>query len=104
MVPVQLRFDGTARLHRDDAVARGRWDALSSNGRNAYGLRSDPGRRVEDPEDRTHLPEDEQFRCFAVMVVSPNSVDVLRLGPEGAQTRALGRFEGGGLRAEWVGP
>ncbi len=101
---LQLRFDGTARLHRDDAVARGRWDALSPNGRNAYGLRSDPGRRIEDPENRTHLPEDEQFRCFTVMMVSPTSVDVLRLGPDGAQTRAIGRFDGDGLSAEWVGP
>ncbi len=100
---LQLRFDGTARLHRDDEVARRRWDALSPNGRNAYGLRSDPGRRIEDPEDRTHLPGDEQFRCFAVILVSPDSVDVLRLGPEGAQTRAAGRFDGSGLSAEWIG-
>ena len=101
---LQLRFDGTARLHRNDDVSRARWDALSPNGRNAYGLRSHPGRRIDDPEDRAHLPEDEQFRCFAVLMVSPRSVDVLRLGPEGAQTRATGRFDGNGLRAEWIGP
>lgn len=101
---LQLRFEGTARLHRDDDVSRARWDALSPSARNAYGLRSDPGRRIDDPEDRSHLPEHEQFRRFAVILVSPASVDVLRLGPEGAQTRARGRFTGSGLVAEWIGP
>lgn len=101
---LQLRFDGVARLHRADEVARGRWDALSPGARNAYGLRSDPGRRIEDPGDRSHLPEHEQFQRFAVILVSPASVDVLRLGPEGAQTRAVGRLTGQNLSANWIGP
>ncbi len=101
---LQLRFDGVARLHRADEVARKRWDALSPNARNAYGLRSDPGRRIEDPDNRSHLPEHEQFQRFAVILVSPASVDVLRLGPEGAQTRAAGRFTGQNLSADWIGP
>ena len=100
---LQLRFDGVARLHQADDTCRTRWDALSSNARNAYGLRSDPGRRTEDPGDRSHLPEHERFQCFAVILVTPASVDVLRLGPDGAQTRARGRYAGQNLSADWIG-
>lgn len=101
---LQLRFDGSARVHRDDDIARARWDALSPNARNTYGLRSEPGSTIPDPGDRTHLTPDEQFRQFAVILVSLTDVDMLRLGDDGSQTRATGRFTASGLLAEWVGP
>ena len=101
---LQLRFEGLARLHCDDEVARARWDALSPNARNAYGLRQPPGAAIDDPTGLTHLPAEEQFRQFAVILVSLTSVDVLRLGPQGSQTRAQGRFRPPGLAAGWIAP
>ena len=100
---LQLRFEGSARLHRDDDVARARWDTLSPNARGAYGLRALPGATIADPADRSPLPPAEQFRQFAVILVSLASVDVLRLGPAGEQRRAAGRFTATGLVASWVG-
>lgn len=101
---LQLRFEGTARLHRDDEIARGRWDALSPNARNTYGHVALPGTPVSDPEEPAHLPAEEQFRQFAVILVSLASVDVLRLGPGGRQTRASGRFTSSGITATWISP
>ena len=101
---LQLRLDGAARLHRDDDVARDRWDKLPPKGRVAFGLSAEPGTPVADPEDRAHLPGEEQYRQFSVILVSLASVDVLRLEPEGAQTRASGRFTSGGIAARWIGP
>ena len=118
---LQIRLDGDARLHRDDDVARARWEGLSPNARNSYGLRADPGSRVAAPpprsgwraapgapgaapDDRSHLPPEQQFLQFAVILVSLSGIDVLRLGPEGSQTRACGRFTASGIDARWSGP
>ena len=101
---LQLRFEGTARLHRADDLARARWDDLSPNARNAYGLKSFPGHTVAAPGGDAHLAPDEQFQQFAVLIVTLSNVDVLRLEGEGGQTRAYGRFMPSGLEASWVGP
>ena len=101
---LQLRFEGTATLHRDDEVARSRWDKLSPNARNTYGLRSEPGHRISDPAGQEHLPPEEQFRQFTVILVALNRMDALRLDPHGGQTRAGGLFTPAGLAAEWLGP
>lgn len=100
---LQLRFEGSARLHREDDVARARWDTLSPNARSAYGLRVLPGSAIADSADRSHLPPGEQFRQFAVILVSLTSVDVLRLGPKGEQRRAAGCFMTTGIVASWIG-
>ncbi len=100
---LQLRFDGVARLHHDDDLARGRWDRLSANARKAYGLRSDPGSPIADPADQRYLPEAAQAGQFAVILVALDGVDVLRLEEDGGQTRARGRFAASGLTAEWIG-
>ena len=101
---LQLRFDGTARLHRADDVARARWDELSPNARNTYGLAAPPGRPVDAPGDQSHLPPDGQFEQFTVISVALTTVDVLRLEDDGGQTRALARFTSDGFDASWIGP
>ena len=101
---LQLRFEGRARLHRDDEIARARWDKLSANARNTYGLRSEPATPIADPEDQSHLPPEEQFRQFTVILVSLTAFDILRLEPGGGQTRACGSFGPAGITGYWVGP
>ncbi len=100
---LQLRFTGTATLHHDDAVASSRWDTLSTNARKPYGLRADPGSPIADPADQPHLPPDEQRHQFTVILVALEAVDVLRLEPEGGQTRAEGLFTPAGIEAGWIG-
>ena len=100
---LQLRFKGAARLHHNDHVAQARWDALSHNARNAYGLRSHPGHPIQDPANQSHLPPEEQYQQFVVILVGVTSVDMLRLGPGGQQTRATARFLGAKLEAGWIG-
>lgn len=100
---LQLRFSGTARLHRDDEIARDRWEGLSPRSRAAYGTVAVPGAGIPDPAGRPLLAPDEQYRQFGVLLIAIGSIDVLRLGPEGRQTRASGRFEPDGLNGTWVG-
>lgn len=101
---LQLRFEGSARLHRNDEISRGRWDRLSPKARNTYGLQSMPGLPIQDPDQQAHLPPDQQFQQFAVILISLSDVDVLRLDPEGGQTRARGHFTPSGITASWIGP
>ncbi len=100
---LQLRFEGSASLHHGDDIARARWDGLSANARKPYGLRAEPGAPAPDPGDQAHLPPDEQFQQFTVILVALASVDVLRLEPDGGQTRACGRFTPSGIEAAWIG-
>ncbi len=100
---LQLRFAGSAALHSGDDLARDRWAKLSPSGRKPYGLRADPGSPIADPADQTHLPPAEQAEWFAVIVVSLETVDVLRLEAAGGQTRASACFSPCGLEARWIG-
>ena len=101
---LQLRLEGDATVHHGDEVTHARWDALSPGARKPYGLRTGSGLPVADPRDQAHLPPAEQFEQFGVISVALAAADVLRLGPDGSQTRAAGRFTPAGLTAEWVGP
>ena len=99
---LQLRFSGIARLHRGDDLTRDRWEGLSRGARSAYGTVATPGAAIPDPAERAYLPPDERRRQFGVLLVALESVDVLRLGPEGRQTRASGRLGADGLRGDWI--
>ncbi len=99
---LQLRFEGSATMRRGDDFARARWDALPAAARKPYGLRAASGAPIADPADQPHLPPEEQFQQFTVILVALASVDVLRLEPEGGQTRARGRFMPSGIEAGWV--
>lgn len=100
----QLRFEGEASLHRGDALARRRWDALSGKARRPYGLQAAAGAPVGDPESQAHLPEAQRFEQFVVIRVALDRIDMLRLYPEGRQLRVTGRLGPDRLTAEWVGP
>ena len=99
---LQLRLDGAATLHRADDVARARWDKLSPNARATYGLRATPGQPIASPDDTDHLPPDQQFEQFTVVLVTIATADVLRLGNAGRQTRAFGTPNG--AEAVWLAP
>lgn len=101
---LQLRLGGIARLHRGNDVARARWAALSPKARDAYGSQAIPGAEIKSPGDQHHLSPKEQFLQFTVILVSLDTVDVLRLEPDGGQTRASGRFTPAGIVACWVSP
>ena len=101
---LQLCFKGSASLHRDDDMARARWDELSPKARDTYGWRNEPGNPITEPENQPHLPPEQQFQQFTVIRIALTSVDVLRLDPDGGQTRARGVFTESGIEANWVGP
>lgn len=103
-IATQIRLHGRATIHAGDPVAVTTWSALSPGARRAYAYRAAPGAPVapEAAEDRVDAAE--ALLQFVVVRILVETVDVLRLGPHGAQWRAIGRFDAtGGIRAERVG-
>ncbi len=100
---LQLRFTGIARLHRNDDVARTRWDRLSPAARKPYGMLAEAGTPIDDPRTQPHLPSESRFGQFVVIMVSLTTLDVLHLGSDGSQTRASGCFTATGITAGWTG-
>ena len=100
---LQVRFEGVARLHRGDDVARDRWDALSPGARKPYGLKACPGTPIASPDDQPQLPAGEQFQQFTVIRIALSTVDILRLEAEGGQTRACADLRAAPFEARWVG-
>lgn len=113
---VQLRLWGEAAVHRDDPVARERWDASALHSRRCYGVEPGPGTALPGPG--SGLPEDlvrgnptaEQseawFERFAAVVTRVDRMDWLFLRARGHR-RA--RFEwsadaNGPPESTWIVP
>ena len=98
---LQLRIEGRATVHGPGSdIARRFWQDLPPHGRNAYGLDATPGTAIPAPDAPHGLPDAERAGFFAAVTVTAERVDVLRLGPHGAQTRAIRDATG----PRWVAP
>ncbi len=84
---LQVRMTGEARIHTGDDVARAEWDALSSGARATYTLAAIPGTPVTDAEADAHIHEADALGQFAVLRIAAARLDILELGPKGAQFR-----------------
>ncbi len=104
---IQVRIEGTARLHGGDAVARDAWAASRPMSRLCYGAMPGPGTPL--PEGSAYaLPEDEAaveagFSEFRVVVLTAARLDFLYLARQGHR-RALFTWDGEGQRATWLAP
>lgn len=83
----QLRIEGLARLHRDDATADAAWAGSRPMSRACYGTVPAPGSRLAGPNDFT-LPADEAALDagrghFCVVVIDALTLETLALAHEG---------------------
>lgn len=106
---VQLRLEGRARVHADDALADERWRASSAGSRRCYLVEPGPGAVLERAgstlpqglrERRPEAGETEPGReNFAVVAAGIELIDWLQLTADGhrrARFRHVGRGDGGG--------
>lgn len=98
---LQIRAGGTASVHAGDATAQAAWEALSPGARATYALVAVPGAAVTAAQADARLADADAFAQFAVIRVAIARLDLLELGPDGAQFRVCA--EGGGA-ARRVGP
>jgi pyridoxamine 5'-phosphate oxidase len=104
---LQVRLDGRAVLHAEDAVTDAAWEAALPMSRVVYGVAPGPGTPIPEG-DAYALPEDEEAAHgeranFRVALVTVERLDFLYLAYEGHR-RARFTWEGGALRATWLVP
>ncbi|AWB20614.1 pyridoxamine 5'-phosphate oxidase [Methylobacterium currus] len=104
---IQVRIEGTARLHGGDEVARAAWAASRPMSRLCYGTAPAPGTPL--PEGGAFvLPEDEAaleagFSAFRVVILTAARLEFLYLARQGHR-RALFTWDEEGQGAAWLAP
>jgi pyridoxamine 5'-phosphate oxidase len=102
---IQLRVEGSARLHRDDAVAKAAWESSQRMSRACYATMPAPGSVLAE-RDAFSLPvEDAEIAAgyanFVAVVIAVERIEWLFLRHQGHR-RA--RFDLKAGNAEWLSP
>lgn len=104
---IQIRLEGRARLHLDDAVADHAWETSRPMSRVCYGETPGPGAELA-AGGAYSLPEDEAAAMagrinFCAALVMVESLDWVYLA-HGGHRRARFDFAGGEVGAKWLAP
>lgn len=104
---IQLRVEGRASLHRDDAVGDAAWASSQPMSKLCYAIEPGPGYEING-RDEFYLPRDrsdaETGRIhFAAVNIIIDELDFLWLGSEGNR-RAVYRFNNQQTAARWCVP
>jgi pyridoxamine 5'-phosphate oxidase len=105
---IQLRMDGMASVHTDDAVADAAWLATRTFSRQCYGIAPGPGTTIETGEDFYLPPTTEEATAparanFAATVIRIQTMEWLYLASTGHR-RAHFDWSSGTLAARWLAP
>ena len=98
----QIRLEGEARLHRDDALADHAWTAMPDGERRSYATFDPPGGAVLAPPPPPIVTPRARAN-FCVITVRLRQMEWLHLDPE-RHRRARFRFLGHGVEARWLIP
>lgn len=104
---LQLRVEGRARLHHDDALADAAWAAALTMSRVCYGVEPAPGTALATGDAYAMPDEDPKARIgrenFCAVVFTAERLDLLYLDRRGHR-RAVFSREGEGWMGTWVAP
>lgn len=104
---LQVRIEGLARLHRDDALADAAWTGSRAMSRVCYGIAPAPGTPLAEGGAYTLPDQDPEARIgrenFCAVVVRAERLDLLYLDRRGHR-RAVFLRDGEGWQAAWVAP
>jgi len=101
---VQLRIEGTARLHREDSLALSAWENSTPHARLCYAVEPAPGSVLEDPASAAFLGDEARVReRFVRAVVAVERIEWLYLRASGHRRADFVR-ERNQLHARWLVP
>ncbi|MGU3537656.1 pyridoxamine 5'-phosphate oxidase family protein [Methylobacterium sp. A54F] len=105
---LQVRAEGRATLHTDDALADAAWDAAQAMSRVCYGAEPGPG-TVLPAGGAYALPDAEAARTlgrphFAVLLLRPERLEALYLARAGHRRAAWAREADGAWTGRWLAP
>ncbi|MEQ8665248.1 MAG: pyridoxamine 5'-phosphate oxidase family protein [Rhodospirillales bacterium] len=104
---VQLRIDGTAGLHKDDAIARDAWNASRPQSRACYLSDDGPGTPVDAPPPAPRYDEagdDIAFGSFCAVVVGITRLEWMHLAAGGHRRARFDWSGDDGMTATWLSP
>lgn len=100
---VQVRLEGLARLHRDDAVAEAAWAASRPMSRMCYAIEPGPGTPVAAPLPAPRDPAAGRAH-FAVILLRFHRLEWLWLAAEGHRRARIAWDAAGVEEATWLSP
>ncbi len=106
---IQLRIEGRAVLHTDDALADAAWQAAKLFSRQCYGIAPGPGTPLESGSDFA-LPETTEAGTapgrahFAAVVVTMASLEWLYLAAQGHRRARFMWDAQGTVSSSWLAP
>jgi pyridoxamine 5'-phosphate oxidase len=106
---IQLRIEGTATLHTDDAVADAAWQAAKLFSRQCYGIAPGPGTPLDggaqftlpDTTDEGTAPGRAHFTAVTVRM---ESLEWLFLAAQGHRRAHYSWDKAGLLSSSWLAP
>lgn len=99
---VQIRIMVKISLHKEDEVARERWEKIPAMQRSDYGGEYAPGITLRDPEEQTY--EGKMGYHFCAICCSPFEVEVLQLRPGEGHIKARYEKSTTGWTRQWIAP
>jgi pyridoxamine 5'-phosphate oxidase len=99
---VQIRIMAKISLHKEDEVAKSRWENIPAAQRADYGGEFAPGITIHSPEDQTH--DGKMGYHFCAICCSPFEVEVLQLRPGQGHLKARYEKSTTGWTQQWIAP
>jgi pyridoxamine 5'-phosphate oxidase len=100
---VQLRIHAQAEIHIQNKIAASFWKQVQGEGQKAYNSSLKPGAPIQRPEQAFAWPEEMDSRFFAVLQLTPESIEALQLDGlkhlRVSYSKKKGNWEG-----EWLAP
>lgn len=100
---LQLRLDGIAEIHVDDAVAQKAWTQTPAMSRLVYALEPPPGTPIQAPSEAIGN-ENSGATNFAVLQIIFDQLEWLWLSHDGHRRAALSWNDAGERHATWLAP
>lgn len=100
---VQIRMQGTALVHKNNAIAEKYWLTVHGEARKAYNPLLRSGTLISHPEEAHIWPQEMDNANFTVVQVIPSELDVLQL--DGLNhVRAKFLKKGDNWKMDWTAP
>lgn len=87
---VQLRTKGKITVHHQDELSKGIWQTIPPKNRKDYATNLPPGAAMQSPENAISIPDeltelntDAYFKNFALLLLTVDAIDYLKLSREG---------------------
>jgi len=95
---LQIRVNGSAEIHHQDALTEKYWPGVKGSSAKNYITKLPPGTEIASKEEGYNWENNPDGRHFAILEIVPEQMEVLQLGKEGHIRAVFTR-----KKEDWVG-